>query len=65
MSRGQRQKSALEVKRTFEPGRLSQVWLAEAYEHVVPRHVRIVRATAIQDETQYPDSQQRIGGQAG
>lgn len=65
MSRGQRHKRALEVKRTFEPGRLSQVWLVEAYDHLVPRHVRIVPVTAIQDEAPYPDSKQRIGGQAG
>lgn len=41
----------LEVRRTFEPGRLSAVYLAAAYARVVPIHQRRVRASDVAGST--------------
>jgi len=61
----EKNRSILSVRRTYEPGRLSPVWLAEAYVHVVPRHVRIVQTPVCQDELQHPLRQRQVGGRVG
>ena len=33
----------LEVKRMFEPGRLSQAHLEKAYERIIPKQTRVVQ----------------------
>ena len=37
-----RQAKKLEVKRMFEPNRLSRTNLERAYERVLPKHIRII-----------------------
>lgn len=65
MSRKWQRRKELVVQRTYEPGRLSGTWLAEAYEQVVSRHVRIVLQRVEQEEIQgSADQQQAVGGPA-
>ena len=35
----------LEVKRMFEPGRLSQTHLEKAYERIIPKQTRVVQTS--------------------
>jgi hypothetical protein len=64
MSRVQQRRKALELGRTFEPGRLSDAWLAEAYERLVPRRTRVVRAAAFLAQQPGEAGRRRMGGHA-
>jgi len=44
MSRRKRDPSQWQVKRTFEPNRLSLSHLEAAYAQIVPIHIRILRS---------------------
>ncbi len=44
-------RSELEVRRTFEPGRLSATYLAAAYAQLVPVHQRRVRVSHVAEST--------------
>lgn len=40
------------VHRTFEPDRLSSTTLIQAYAHIVPSHIRVLRLPAAKSATQ-------------
>lgn len=42
MGQGQKKRRILRVKRTFEPGHLSQANLIAAYERIAPKYADIV-----------------------
>ena len=39
----QKQTRKLEVKRMFEPGRLSQIHLEKAYEQIIPKRIQVIQ----------------------
>ena len=46
MSHSKHKTQSWVVHRQFEPGRLSPEWLADAYEKVIPKCVRVIEITA-------------------
>lgn len=61
MKRRRQRNGTLVVRRTFEPGRLSPVWVVAAYERVVARHIRVVRATTVHTAAR-GQAQRQVGG---
>ena len=51
------------IKRRYEPDRLSLTRLADAYEKVVPRYIRILGEWSI--ETEKVHEQDMVGGRNG
>ena len=50
------------VSRRYEPDRLSTTRLADAYEKVVPRYIRVLEQKASEMKTESVHEQQVIGG---
>jgi len=50
------------VRRRFEPDRLSPTRLAEAYEKIVPRYIRVLEVRKIEVWPEQAQEQQVIGG---
>ena len=51
MSHNQPGRGSRQVKRTFEASRLSQAYLEEAYEKIVPRYVRVLYLSTVKLES--------------
>ena len=56
-------KETRKINRKYEPDRLSLTRLAEAYEKVVPRYIRILGEGSI--ETENVHEQDMVGGRNG
>jgi hypothetical protein len=50
MGQGQKKRSTLRVKRTFEPGHLSQASLIAAYERIAPKYAAIVYSVPAEEK---------------
>jgi len=50
------------VRRRYDPDRLSPRRLADAYEKVIPRHIRVLREKSSEMKTERVHEQQVIGG---
>ena len=55
-------KKTRRVRRRFEPDRLSPTRLAEAYEKIVPRYIRVLEVRKIEVKPEQKREQQAIGG---
>ena len=53
------------VNRTYEPDRLSPIRLADAYEKVVPRYIRILGEWSIETKTKKVHERDVIGARNG
>ena len=60
-----RQKKTRMVNRKYEPDRLSLTRLADAYEKVVPRYIRILGEWSIETKTKKVHEQDVIGARNG
>ena len=49
MGQGQKKRRTLKVKRTFEPGHLSQACLIAAYERIAPKYADIVYSVPVEE----------------
>jgi hypothetical protein len=49
MGQGQKKRRTLKVKRTFEPGHLTQASLTAAYERIVPKYAGIVYGIPVKE----------------
>jgi hypothetical protein len=58
-------KKARKISRRYEPDRLSLTRLADAYEKVVPRYIRILGEWSIETKTEKVHEQDVIGGRNG
>jgi hypothetical protein len=57
-----RQKKTRMVNRCYEPDRLSPTRMVEAYEKIVPRHVRVLDEWRNETETKQVHEQLLLGG---
>lgn len=58
-------KKTRRVRRRFEPDRLSPTRLAEAYEKIVPRYIRVLEVRKIEVKSEQAREQPAIGGRNG
>jgi hypothetical protein len=58
-------KKTRKISRRYEPDRLSLTRLADAYEKVVPRYIRILGEWSIETETKTGHEQDVIGERNG
>lgn len=54
-------KKTRKINRRYEPDRLSQTRLADAYEKVVPRHIRVIGDWSYEAKTEGVHEQRVIG----
>ena len=57
MGQGQKKRRPLRVKRTFEPGHLSQASLIAAYERIAPKQAGIVYSIPVKEICDAPKLQ--------
>ena len=55
-------KKTRKINRRYEPDRLSPTRLADAYEKIVPRHIRILVDRSSEKKTERVHEQLMIGG---
>lgn len=65
MSHSQPGRGRRQVKRTFEPSRLSQAYLEEAYEKIVPRYIRVLHLSTVKLESVRPCNARPLERRAG
>jgi len=65
MNRNQPRRGRRQVKRTFEPSRLSQAYLEDAYEKIVPRCIRVLHLPMVKLESVRPFNARPLERRAG
>jgi hypothetical protein len=65
MKRNQPGRGRRQVKRTFEASRLSQTYLEEAYEKIVPRYIRVLHLSTVKLESVRPFKVRPLERRAG
>jgi len=57
-----RPKKTRRVSRRFEPDRLSPTRLADAYERIIPRYIRVLEVRMNEVRSEQGQEQQAMGG---